>query len=95
MAKYVCDFSEVNRIASELCDLASSLNSNLSNYNSRISSDLSSWNGSAKGTFTSQCDGQVTIAKANADILNELGAFIKSSAASIQQVEDELSNLSI
>lgn len=95
MAKYVCDFSEVNRIGNELCNLADDLKANVNNYDSKVQGDLSSWNGVAKSSFVGQCSGQVAIANSNAEMLSDLGNFIISAAQSIEQVEDELSSLSI
>lgn len=95
MAKYICDFSEVNRIGSELCALAKDLKTDVEDFNTKIQSDLSGWTGTASGNFSGQCSAQVAIATANAEMAQELGDFIKSAASSIQEVEDQLGSMSI
>ena len=62
MAKYVCDFDQVIAAGDKLCSTATEMMTAVSNYSSKITSDLSSWDGNAKSTFTTQCDGQVKIA---------------------------------
>lgn len=95
MAKYVCDFGEVNRIGTELCSLAEELKGNISSFDSQITSDLSTWNGDAKSSFQGQCSGQVENAISQAEYANELGEFIKNAASSIEQLESELASSSI
>lgn len=95
MAKYVCDFSEVNRIGNELCSLAEELKSYVNNYDSKVQGDLSSWDGAAKSAFIGQCTAQISIANSNAEMLNELGDFIKNASQSIEQLDDELASLDI
>lgn len=95
MAKYVCDFEQVYAAGEKLCSMAMDLESSVSNYGSKISGDLSSWTGEAKGNFTTQCEGQVQLATAGAQKANELGEFIKEASKSIQALDDELASLSI
>ena len=68
MAKYVCDFDQVIAAGDKLCSTASEMTTVVSNYATKVTSDLSSWTGSAKASFTTQCEGQVQIATANASI---------------------------
>lgn len=95
MAKYVCDFGQVKSAGEKLCSAASDLQSSISNYGSRIESDLSSWNGSAKSSFSSTCAEQVESAMQTAQQMENLGEFIKNAAQSIQDLEEQLAGLSI
>ena len=95
MAKYVCDFAQVTAAGEKVCQAATELTTAISNYSSRIDGDLASWNGNAKGTFTTTNAEQVKLANTNAAYMNALGEFIKQSAKSIQQLEEQLSSLSI
>lgn len=93
MAKYVCDFSEVNRIGKELRSLAEELKTCVENFDSKVQSDLSSWNGTAKSSFVDQCKAQKIIANSNAEVLGELGDFVMSAANNIQQLDDEFASI--
>ena len=95
MAKYVCDFAQVNSIGQKMCQVASDMTSAVSNYSSKIESDLSSWEGAAKSSFQSTCEGQVSTATDDATYINALGEFIQSAAQSIETLEGELSSLNI
>lgn len=95
MAKYVCDFDQVISAADKLCSTASEMTLAVSNYANKVSSDLSSWTGNAKGSFTTQCEGQVQIATANAKKMNDIGESIKKAAMSIQELETQLATQNI
>ena len=95
MAKYVCDFEQVTAIGEKLCALASDFESNISNYSSKISSDLVSWNGISKDNFTLQCDEQVDSLRKTANKVSELGEYIKTSSNNIEDLEESLATLSI
>ena len=95
MAKYVCDFEQVYAAGEKVCQAASELSTAISNYSSHIDNDLSTWSGNAKGSFTTTNAEQVSLANSNAAYVNALGEFIKSSAKSIQSLEEQLSSLTI
>ena len=95
MAKYVCDFDQVIAAGDKLCSTASEMTTAISNYSTKVTSDLSSWTGSAKASFTTQCEGQVQIATANAQKMNAVGEAIKKAAMSIQELETQLASQSI
>lgn len=95
MAKYVCDFDQVIAAGDKLCSTASEMTTAISNYSTKVTSDLSSWTGSAKGTFTSQCDTQIQLAQSNAQKMNSVGESIKKAAMSIQELETQLASQSI
>ena len=95
MAKFVCDFDQVISAGDKLCSTASEMANAVSNYSTKVTSDLSSWTGSAKTSFTTQCDGQVQIATANAQKMNAIGESIKQAAMAIQELETQLASLSI
>ena len=95
MAKYVCDFDQVIAAADKLCSTASEMTTSVSNYATKVTSVLSSWTGSAKSSFTTQCEGQVQIATASAQKMNSVGESIKKAAMSIQDLETQLAAQSI
>lgn len=95
MAKFVCDVEQVTAAGDKLVSMASDLQSAVSNYSGTVTSDLASWDGSAKTSFTKQCEGQVALAKANAEEAQKIGEFIKASAQAIQSLDDELAALNI
>ena len=95
MAKFVCDFDQVIAAGDKLCSTASEMTTAVSNYATKVTSDLSSWTGSAKSSFTTQCDGQVQLATANAQKMNAVGESIKKAAMAIQELETQLAAQSI
>ena len=95
MAKYVCDFDLVYSIGDKLCSTVSDLESSLDTYSTTIESDLSSWEGIAKNSFIKTKDSQVESSKKDYTYIKELGEFIKDSSKCIQELEDQLSSLSI
>lgn len=95
MAKFVCDFDQVIAAGDKLCSTASEMTTAVSNYATKVTSDLSSWSGSAKGSFTTQCEGQVQLATANAQKMNAVGESIKKAAMAIQDLETQLASQSI
>lgn len=95
MAKYVCDVEQVTAAGDNLIKMASTLKSNVSSYSREITSDLANWTGSAKNSFSPQCDSQVELAQDASDEAQKIGEFLKSSAQAIQSLDDELASLSI
>ncbi len=95
MTKYVCDFGQVKSAGEKMCTMASDLQSSVSNYSSKIEGDLSSWDGVAKSSFSSQCTEQVQVAMQTAQQAEALGEFMKNAAQSIQDLDEQLAGLSI
>lgn len=95
MAKYVCDFGQVKSAGEKLCTASSDLQSAISNYSSRIESDLHSWDGTAKSNFSTTNKDQVQSAMRTAQQMEALGEFIKNAAQSIEDLDEELAGLSI
>lgn len=95
MAKYVCDFEKVRNIADELINAASDVESVSSNYSSNMSNCLNGWSGSAKSNFVSQNDLKVNDALSQSKKASEIGNHIKRAVSKIEEVEQELGNLSI
>ena len=62
MAKYVCEFGSVISAGQSLIQAASDLTSATNNYSSKINSDLSGWEGTAKSSFMTQCTTQTEAA---------------------------------
>lgn len=95
MAKYVCDFEKLLSTANDLIELSKELENNVNTYNTTISNNLSTWDGSAKSNFLKQVENQVKISKSNASKINSIGEYLKSSVNAIQELETNLSNTSI
>lgn len=95
MAKYVCDFEQVYSVGEKLCQTASDTLTAVQTYDSRIESDLSSWTGTAKDSFLTTNSEQIKTATDDVSYINDLGEFIKSASKSIQELEEELSSLTI
>ena len=93
--KYVCDFSQVTSIGDQVCQSASDMASALNTYSSSISSDLSSWSGSAKSSFESSNNTHLQKSIAVANYVNSLGEFIKDASKCIETLEGELAALNI
>ena len=90
MPKYVCDVDAVTTIGNEVIAAAGELDTSIGNYNSKITSDLSSWDGNAKNSFNTANTTQVETAKADSQYINELGTFIVDAAKKIDEVEQQL-----
>ncbi|MBP5678857.1 MAG: hypothetical protein J6X28_03415 [Bacilli bacterium] len=95
MAKYVCDFEQVYSIGEKVVETATTLESSVATYASKIESDLSTWSGIAKDSFSKTNSEQVSVAKEDVTYVKELGEFIKAASQSIQKLEEELATLSI
>ena len=95
MAKYVCDYDQLNSIAESLHKIGGDLADNISTYASDMTTGLSSWNGTAKKTFLTKCDTQVELATAKANESIALGDFIKGAVDEIQKTDQELAQLTI
>ena len=95
MAKYVCDFEQVSSIGNKVCDAASDMLSSLTTYSSSIESNLSSWSGDAKSSFSTTNSSLVSQTNADFEYINSLGEFIKASSEAIQSVEEELAGMKI
>lgn len=95
MAKFVCDVEQVVAAGEKLITMSNDLNSSVSNYHGTVTSDLASWDGSAKNSFSKQCEAQVKLAQVNADEAKNVGEFVKASAQAIQSLEDELATINI
>lgn len=95
MAKYVCDFATVSAVGQQLIDSAGEMNGAVTSYSSTIDSDLKEWEGVAKTSYKSTSDGQISVAKTNAQEMEALGTFIKAASEAIEKLETELAALQI
>ncbi len=95
MAKYVCDFEQVSSIGNEICEAVSDMLSSLTTYSSNIESNLSSWSGEAKSSFTATNSSLISQTTSDFEYINSLGEFIKASSEAIQSVEEELAAMKI
>ncbi len=95
MAKYVCDYDQLSSAATKLSDAANVLKTDVSNYATNMTSSLSTWEGSAKNSFTKQCEGQVKLATAKADEALQLAQYIKTAIQEIQKTDEEIAALKI
>ena len=93
MPKYVCDFDTVKKVGQDVISAANEMNSSSNTYGSRISTDLSGWNGQAKATFITQCTDEVNrVVTKSKDVL-EFGEFIVKSAQSIEELDNSLATI--
>ena len=90
MPKYVCDVDAVTNIGNEVIAAAGELDTSIGNYNSKITSDLSTWEGNAKTSFNTANATQVETAQADSQYIKELGTFIVDAAKKIDDVEQQL-----
>lgn len=96
MSKYVCDTEEVKRIGSELIKSAEDMTTSAKEYASKIESDLSEWDSSAKSSFSAVNQAQVATTGIDAEYASKLGEFIQVAAEGITTLDEELaSNIKI
>lgn len=95
MPIYICDFAQVSAVGEKLIESANDMITSTKRYSSNLNSDLSGWNGQAKSNFMNQCSSMVDTTCEKAEYIKSFGEFVKGASQSIQQLEDELSSLSI
>ena len=95
MAKYVCDFDTVISAGQSMIQAANELSSSTTTYSSKIESDLSSWAGTAKDSFTTKFSSQIEDSTKRAQEVSELGEYIVTAAQSIQQLDETLASVNI
>lgn len=95
MAKYICDFGEVTAVGEKVIEAATTLESAVNTYSTKIESDLATWSGISKDSFTQTNASQVAAAKADLSYTKSLGEFIKTCSKSIEELEQQLAALSI
>lgn len=95
MAKFICEFSEVTSIGKKITSAAKDFTSATNTYSNSIDTELSGWTGDAKNSFTSKKNGFVNSNLTDCNYISEFGEFIVSAAQKIEELESELSNLSI
>lgn len=95
MAKYVCDFDQVNNIANRLEEIASNMTETVDSYVSEINGILAGWKGESKNNFTSSNNEKSEEIKKNIVPLNQASKYLKEVVTKIQSAEEELSSLSI
>ena len=95
MAKYVCDFDQVNQIGEKVCEAATEMESSIMTYSTNMDSDLNDWSGNAKNAFSITKEKQVGAARQDCAYIKELGEFIKLSSQTIRDLEEQLAGQSI
>ena len=89
MAKYVCDFDAVIEAGNKLVTEGGNLESAVTSYSSKISSDLSGWKGTAKSSFETVSTTKTADVKAFAADMKTIGEFIVSTAKAIQECDNQ------
>ena len=95
MAKYVCDFDQVNAIAKKILAESESMIGFTNAMVVNSTNNLSGWNGEAHDNFIGSLE------RKKADLVNhinlsiQLSEFLKEVATAISNLEDELSSLDI
>ena len=82
-------------LGKKLSTISQNLTTAVNNYDSNIQNALSSWTGNTKNTFTSNCSAQISKSNTCTKKIEEFGKFIINASNSIEQLEDNLSNLNI
>ena len=95
MAKYVCDFATVSSIGQQLVESSGEMNTSVQTYSGSIDTDLSKWDGKAKGSFSTVNAGQVEVATNGSQEMEALGTFIKGASEAIEALETTLAGLDI
>lgn len=90
MPKYVCDFEQVRSIADNLAKTAQDYGSDLTTYEKNINSNLHDWESPAKSAFTTTNATQVATSNVDVEFATQLSNYIKDSATSIENLEEEL-----
>lgn len=95
MAKYVCDFDEVNKIADELKNIANNMNTDITEFETELNQALSGWKGKSSDTFATENSEYVNLIKKQIEYLNEASDFLKNAVQNIEETEENLAALSI
>ena len=94
MAKYVFDFSEVNKIASNIKNLADDIE--LDEWKTKLDAMGNGWKGKASEKFLSRIDGKAydNMARMKKALLN-LEDYLYLSAKNINRIEEDIASLDI
>lgn len=95
MAKYVCDFDQINAIINNMKSSLENTKSLLDECSNNVDSELSGWTGDAKNKFITSKNSQITLIKENIQINEEIVDFIKVAVNAIQDAEATLASLKI
>ncbi len=96
MARYVCAFDSVRAIGNKVKEEGTNLKNSINTYSTTIDNDLSGWTGgTAKNSFETSNGQIVASSTADAEYIIALGEFIVEAANRIEEVENQLSSLSI
>ena len=90
MSKYVCDFEAVKAVGESLKNESTDMTTSTKTFDSNITSDLSSWTGEAKDTFTTSLKEIVSMTNETSSFAEKVGTHIVDAAAKIEAVEQEL-----
>jgi len=92
MAKYVCDFDQINKAGQELEKLASEMDSNVKSSQTQLDSNLVSWSGTAADTYKNSSDSISNKLSGDAENMRNFGAYIKEAASKIEAAEADLAS---
>ena len=95
MAKYVCDFEQVNSIINKLENSSINLTNDITSFGQEISSNLSGWEWKAKDNFITSNEKQIESIKTEILLINEMTDFLKQAVEAIESAESSLASLSI
>ncbi len=95
MAKFVCDYGKVNDISGKLNTLADNFATAVTNYQSKVESGVSGWNGEAKSKFLESNNKKVQELREDVKMVNDLSDFIKQASQAIESTDSELSGMQI
>ena len=95
MAKFVCDTAVVKEAGKKIATSAGDVRTSISNYSSKIEGELSGWDSSSKTSFIDVNEKQVTESNNMSDYAEQLGKFVEEAATKIEELEEELAQITI
>lgn len=95
MAKYVCDFDQVNSSAKKILSESESMIGFTNAMVLTSANALSNWSGSTHDNFIGSLERKKTDLVNHINLSIQLSEFLKNTADAISMLEDELSSLDI
>lgn len=92
MAKYVCDFDQIETLANKLISSSEDLTNSTKKYVDQIQTELSNWTGPSKEFFIKQTLIQAKYSLIKAHSYKSLGEYLKGYVNKIENLEQSLSD---
>ena len=95
MAKFVCDFEQVNYCSKNILSNSDNIRNCVNNMDANVKENLPGWTGTAHDEFIASMEKKKEELVNYADLAKNLSEFLSLTAESIMSLEEELSSLSI